>query len=144
MISTISLSETLSDDNTNEHDNNYVTNEHNNEHVINNDNKHVINEHDSDNVNISIPEGSSSTKQPPKPNLKDLQLVPIDKIVRCLFKINEINRLQPCGHLMGSTDTSTSNFIGHLQSKQKNIDEVFQRIAANDPKQKARRDQKFI
>ncbi|CAG8477855.1 8354_t:CDS:2 [Cetraspora pellucida] len=143
MISTTSLSETLSDDNTNEHDNNYVTNEHNNEHVINDDNEHVINEHDSDDVNISISEGSSSTKQPPKLNLKDLQLVPIDKVPG-----------------KRSTDTSTGNFIGHLvsrhgiteeshklqqqQSKQKNIDEVFQRIAANDPKRKARRDQKFI
>ncbi|CAG8558978.1 21141_t:CDS:2, partial [Cetraspora pellucida] len=84
-----------------------------------------------------IPEGSSSMKQPPKPNLKDLQLVPIDKIVRCLFKINEINGLQLCGHLMGSTDTSTgmkSYKLQQQQSKQKNIDEVFQRIAANDPK----------
>ncbi|CAG8455941.1 17099_t:CDS:2, partial [Cetraspora pellucida] len=134
-----SLSETLSDDNTNEHNNNYVTNEHNNEHVINDDNEYVINKHDSDDVNISIPEGSSSMKQPPKLNLKDLQLVPINKIVRCLFKINRINRLQLCGHLMRSTDTSTGNFIGYLvsrhgimkesyklqqqQSKQKNIDE---------------------
>jgi len=63
---------------------------------------------------------------------------------------------------MGSMDSSTGNFIGHLvsrhgitkefhkqnlqqqQSKQTNISEVFQRIAANDPKRKTRRDQKFI
>ncbi|CAG8771122.1 29589_t:CDS:2, partial [Racocetra persica] len=147
--------ENLSNENTTRHDNDYITNEHNN-HITNND---IANKHNCDYITGNMPESSSNTNQPPKPNLKDLQLVSIDKIVRCLFKINRINGFQQYGHLMGSTDTSTGNFISHLvsrhriteeshkqqleqqQSKQINIDAMF---AVNDPKRKARRDQKFI
>ncbi|CAG8604430.1 25055_t:CDS:2, partial [Gigaspora rosea] len=77
----------------------------------------IANEHDSDHATSSIPESNTSTNQSSKPNLKDLQLVPIDivpgkswiwgynqlykpvqpykRIVRCLFKINGTNGLQP-------------------------------------------------
>ncbi|CAG8438957.1 1670_t:CDS:2, partial [Cetraspora pellucida] len=116
---------------TTRHDNNYITNKHNN-HIINND---ITNEHNCDYITDNMPK------------------------IRCLFKINKINGFQQCSHLMGSTDTSTENFISYLvsqhritekshkqqleqqQSKQINIDAMF---TVNDPKRKARRDQKFI
>ncbi|CAG8587629.1 17160_t:CDS:2, partial [Cetraspora pellucida] len=135
---------------TNKQDNDYVTNEHDNDHVTNEHNDdHVTNEHNNNHKDSSISKNGLSMNQAIKPNLKDLQLIPIDKIpekISCLFNVNGINELQPCGHLMGSMDSSTGNFIGYLQqqSKQTNINEVFQRIAANDPKRKTRRDQKFI
>ena len=93
---------------TNEHDNRYVTNKHDNEHVTN-----VINECNNDYENSSISKNGSGMNQPTKPNLKDLQLIPIDKvpgkswiwsyyqlykpvqpykrIVSCSFKVNGIN-----------------------------------------------------
>ncbi|CAG8698305.1 2405_t:CDS:2, partial [Cetraspora pellucida] len=86
---------------TNEQDNNYVTNEHDNDHVTNEHNDdHVTNEHNNDHEDSSIPKNGSSTNQAIKPNLKDLQLIPIDKIPG-----------------KRSMDSSTGNFIGHLVSR---------------------------
>ncbi|CAG8684600.1 29762_t:CDS:2, partial [Racocetra persica] len=145
--------ENLSNESTTRHDNDYITNEHNN-HITNND---IANEHNCDYITSNMPESSSNTNQPPKPNLKDLQLVPIDKvlrkswiwsyyqlyqpvqpykwIVRCLFKINGINGFQQI------TEESHKQQLEQQQFKQINIDAMF---AINDPKRKARRNQKFI
>ncbi|CAG8652698.1 6322_t:CDS:2 [Cetraspora pellucida] len=115
----------LSNENSNKYDNYYATKEHNNDYTTNNDNDYLTNKYNNnyltnkynDHANISMPKCSSSTNQPPKSNLKNLQLVPIDKIVRCLFKVNRINRPQLCGYLMGSTDASMGNFISYLISQ---------------------------
>ncbi|CAG8566067.1 10269_t:CDS:2, partial [Cetraspora pellucida] len=70
--------ENLSNESTTRHDNDYITNEHNN-HITNND---IANKHNCDYITGNMPESSSNTNQTPKPNLKDLQLVPIDKVPR--------------------------------------------------------------
>jgi len=157
---TNTLAETLSTENIPEENNNQVTS------------------------NASSETGLSTNQQPSKPDLKRLQLVPINKvpgnswiwsyyrlykpvqpykrIVSCLVEVNKNNRTYQCGHLMGSTDSSTGNFIAHLvsrhaimeeshkqklrqqQSIQPKLDQMFQGLVANDPKRKARRDQKFV
>ncbi|CAG8705714.1 7758_t:CDS:2, partial [Racocetra fulgida] len=106
-------------------------------------------------VTSSTPsENSSCVNKSSKPNLKDIQLVPINKVP------GKKNRLQPCGHLMGTMNTSTSNFIGHLvlrhllteaihkqkqkQSTQQNIGQMFQQMAVIDSKRKESQDQKFV
>ncbi|CAG8796899.1 14062_t:CDS:2, partial [Racocetra fulgida] len=139
----ISITETLSDENHDEYDNNHVTNS-----MLSKDR----NESDSATTQITYDMPSedsyernndithsmpSGINQLSKPNLKDLQLVPINKA------------------------PGKSNFIGYLvlrhaitealhkqklqqDPKQQNIDQVFQKIITNDPKQKTIRDQKFV
>ncbi|CAG8513583.1 6932_t:CDS:2 [Cetraspora pellucida] len=56
----------------------------------------------------TLSENSSYDNKLSKPNLKDIQLVPINKVPgKSWIWINEESGLQSCGHLMESMDTST-------------------------------------
>ncbi|CAG8729735.1 12312_t:CDS:2, partial [Racocetra fulgida] len=92
----------------NEYDKGYVDNiEYDNDYV---DNHEYDNDHITQVTGDMPSENNSGTSKSSKSNLKDLQLIPINK----------------------------------QNSKQQNIDQVFQKIVANDPKRKTVRDQKFI
>lgn len=161
------------DDNLVNDDDNYLINDNNNNQVIED------NQDNQDNTLRSIlqsqPKNMSKT-----PNLKEIKLIPIinhsgrswiwsyyqryeavppyKTIVSCLVEVHKNNKSELCGHLMGSVDSSTGNYIGHLatrhgiteSSHNKKIKQPLSsqlqidKMIYGNPERKRRLDQKFV
>ncbi|CAG8557064.1 12796_t:CDS:2 [Racocetra fulgida] len=85
-------------------------------------------------------------------------VLPYRTIVSCLVEVNKNHKNELCGHIMGSVDSSTGNYIRHLatrhgitesshkkktkkpQSSQLKIDQIIY----SNPEHKRRKDQKFV
>ncbi|CAG8563406.1 29500_t:CDS:2, partial [Racocetra persica] len=108
----------VNDDMSNEYVNNDISDECNN----------LVNE---DNTSYStLP--SRTNNEPKIPNLKNIKLVPM---INCLVEVCKKNKNELCEHIMGSVDSLTGNYIGHLATRherKRRLDQKFVELLIRD------------